>query len=81
MASERIEGEHGSDICYCSDYRSQHKGGKCSVSRCECPGFLFSHVSKDRTHWEKYHGEILNPKESAGTGKGSDLTERKEVGR
>jgi hypothetical protein len=54
---------HGSDICDCGDYRSQHpNGGPCSICANGsslgdgCTGFRFSHASKDRTHWNTFFG-------------------------
>lgn len=43
----------GSDICYCGDYRSQHKP-KCF---CGCKEFVFSHSAseKDLAVWNEYH--------------------------
>lgn len=53
---------HGSDICECGDYRSQHQNAsKCRVSGCYCFNFRFFQASKVRTHWEQYFGH-LSPK-------------------
>jgi hypothetical protein len=45
--------EQASDICYCGDYRSQHKP-KCF---CGCKGFVFSHAASGRElqNWNDYH--------------------------
>jgi hypothetical protein len=58
--------QHGSDVCYCGDYRSQHnENGHCFVcgdSRtCPCEGYKFSrHASaEEREHWQKYHGAFI----------------------
>jgi len=56
--------EHGSDVCYCGDYRSQHSrmsragalGTRCF---CGCEKFRWGHKAKkdERAHWEDYHGK------------------------
>jgi hypothetical protein len=48
-----IPQEHGSDPCYCGDYRSQHKP-KCF---CGCKGFMFTRKANEAelAHWKQYH--------------------------
>ena len=59
---------HGSDVCKCGDYRSQHGSG--TASRCRvcgdmsglyngCDRFRFSACASPATlqHWEQYHGK------------------------
>jgi hypothetical protein len=53
MTTPNPESTHGSDVCECGNYRSQHRP-KCM---CGCPAFRFFCVTTDRTHWNKYHGE------------------------
>jgi hypothetical protein len=61
---------HGSDVCRCGDYRSQHGSG--TTSRCRvcgnmpgpyngCAVFQFSAVASpaELAHWEQYHGRKL----------------------
>jgi hypothetical protein len=47
MSLKRVR--HGSDICYCGDFRSQHKP-RCL---CGCENFHFAHVSspRDQATW------------------------------
>lgn len=62
--------KHGSDVCFCGDYRSQHrykrtpcgflqksKTGK--ICFCGCPDFKWGHraTKEDRAHWRKYHSK------------------------
>jgi hypothetical protein len=51
---------HGSDICWCGDFRSEHAGGgtsRCEVVDCLCPGFRFLKEAsgEDRWIWDMYH--------------------------
>lgn len=48
--------EHGSDICQCGDFRSEHTDNKlCRV--CPCGQFRFAHKASDEDLyvWNKYH--------------------------
>ena len=51
--------EHGSDICECGDWRSQHQDheGACDVPFCECLEFSFWKEANEleRKDWEKHH--------------------------
>ena len=71
---------HGSDICYCGDYRSQHKygldGKACfCVSYLEpmggCTGFKWGRKTDaiERAHWEQYHGKAAG-REPSGSSAG-----------
>jgi hypothetical protein len=55
---EQARATHGSDICQCGDFRSQHTlpNGGCSCDRCRCGGFIFAHKASehDRAIWDKY---------------------------
>jgi hypothetical protein len=63
---------HGSDICYCGDYRSQHKeNGPCKVCRGVwfdmCDKFQFSRKANvdDKKHWDKFHSRKRQAKDGA----------------
>jgi len=55
---------HGSDVCFCGDYRSQHTTNGCQPCKLnpplleKCKVFSLSHKAsiEEREHWEKYHG-------------------------
>lgn len=49
---------HGSDTCYCGDYRSQHNRGPNKMCFCGCTGFKEGRKSTtdERLHWEHFHG-------------------------
>lgn len=49
--------EHGSDICECGDFRSQHRTGKCSCCGCNRFRFAWPADANNRAIWEKYHKE------------------------
>ncbi len=64
--NERGKVEHGSDVCFCGDYRSQHDRANRSDSEhrqlwcfCGCTGFKFGHRANadEQAHWEQYHGK------------------------
>jgi len=67
--------EHGSDVCFCGDYRSQHSRvrwgteGPADRCFCGCVGFRWGRPAKaeERAHWEKYHPkEILKKAQRGG---------------
>jgi len=50
---------HGSDTCFCGDYRSQHnRGASKTCAVCGCSGFKDGRpaTKEERAHWEQYHG-------------------------
>lgn len=55
--------KHGSDVCFCGDYRSQHTEHGCRVCSGRywdtCDGFKWGHKADDKEweHWQKYHGQ------------------------
>lgn len=57
MAKEREKGQHGSDICECGDFRSQHSESKRLCANCGCLAFRFFRTADDRDLgiWNKYH--------------------------
>lgn len=54
---------HGSDICYCGDYRSQHTFNGCGPCKLnppfleQCKIFKFSRKAtiEECIHWKKYY--------------------------
>lgn len=68
--------EHGSDICQCGDFRSQHENGSGRCRVCfgnnapydRCGRFQFAHVASDgdRATWNQYHSaRAMKPARSA----------------
>ena len=60
-----VSTEHGSDICECGDYRSQHdKGGPCRVCRVsshpwdDCIKFRFANKAdaEEAEQWATFYG-------------------------
>lgn len=57
---------HGSDICWCGDYRSHHDERGCKVCRGStapwdgCVGFRFAHKADaaDLATWRKYNAPL-----------------------
>jgi hypothetical protein len=57
--------EHGSDVCFCGDYRSQHRVDGCGVcvlsppfmERCKKFKWGRKATAEETAHWQKYHGE------------------------
>jgi hypothetical protein len=57
--------KHGSDVCYCGDYRSQHSHvnresqdpAPADLCFCGCVGFKWGRKAnaEERKHWQSYH--------------------------